>query len=196
MVVKDHAAIVKGMQKEYGYEDAIIIGDPAIAQRSIVTGTSVQAEYAISGINIILGNNSVATGVNQVNTYLKDKYNGVPRWQITENCTNLLSEIPRLHWKRYSSAKMRVDRNLQEEINKVNDHACDAARYFFSAIPSIKLEEQDERVTTRLATLSAVTKRARSGYERFDPNLTTNFQNSVKRTPSFQEASIQSMEWD
>jgi hypothetical protein len=87
-------------------------------------------------VYIALGNNNVVTGVNQVASYLNINPRTLkPHWQITENCTNLIREMQRLHWKTAASKKTQANNNNREEIHKKDDHACDSARYFFSAIP-------------------------------------------------------------
>lgn len=136
MIVEEHVAAIKAKGKYY--ETATILGDPAIAQRSGINGTSIQTEYAERGVYIGLGNNDVVTGVNKVNSYFKtNPKTGKPYWQITENCVNLVSELQRLRWKTYSSQKAQYDNNRREEIHKKDDHACDSARYFFSIMPDL-----------------------------------------------------------
>lgn len=139
MIVEEHVEVVKS--KGNYFHDATILGDPSIAQRSGINGTSIQTEYAERGIYIGLANNDVVTGVNKVNSYLKtNPKTGKPFWQITENCEKLISEMLRLRWKTYSSPNARHDNNKREEIHKKDDHACDSARYFFSAMPDLTPE--------------------------------------------------------
>lgn len=117
---------------------AIYVGDPAIKQRQAVTGDSIQLAYMQHGIPIILGNNDVAIGVNKMNKYL-----GNGRWVITENCPNLLRELPRVKWKIFQHAKQRHENNKREEIHKQNDHAPDSARYFFSMMPDLYIPDEN-----------------------------------------------------
>lgn len=113
---------------------SIYVGDPAIKQRNAQTGDSIQLAYMQHGVPIVLGNNDVSLGVNKMNQYLASG-----KWVITENCSNLLRELPRVKWKTYESAKKRYDNNVREEIHKKDDHAPDSARYFFSFMPDLRL---------------------------------------------------------
>lgn len=143
MVVKEHAEKVKSMFKEIGREPDFIVGDPAMAQHQGVTGTSIFEEYAESGIYIMPGQNNVETGVNKVATYMRLDTNGNPWWTVTENCTNTISELLRLRWKTWSSAKARFENNPHEKIHKKNDHTADALRYFFTLMPDLRPEQLD-----------------------------------------------------
>lgn len=116
------------------------VADPAIAQRTAVTGTSIQTEYAVRGLYFALGNNNVDIGVAKIQNYLrmqKDVHPPQPWYQITENCVNYISEMRKLRWKTFASKKMQFANNPQEQIHKKDDHACDSARYFFSFLPDL-----------------------------------------------------------
>lgn len=134
----------------------VYVGDPAIKQRNAETGHSIQAAYSLRGIPIVLGNNDVRIGVNQINAYLR-----ASRWFITENCVKLIEELQTVRWKDYESAKKRYDNNAREEIHKKDDHAPDSARYFFSLMPNLSLpvDEPPEETKNKAvqAALSAVT---------------------------------------
>lgn len=143
--VAQHAAKVKELEATWKKSPDIRVADPATAQRQGVTGTSIQVEYAKHGLILAPGNNDVATGVNQVASYLKaNPETGKPRWLITENCVNLIKEMQRLRWATYASKKMQFENNAQEKIHKKDDHACDSARYFFTFMPELKPEQLGE----------------------------------------------------
>jgi phage terminase large subunit len=138
MTVGEHAEIIKAMNLGFQKEPDYMVGDPAINQRQGVTGTSIKQEYADRGIFLADGNNDVTSGVNRMVQYLRiDPTLGHPRWLITANCVNLISEMKMLHWKKHSSLKAQFANNKREEIQKKNDHACDSARYFFSFMPDL-----------------------------------------------------------
>jgi len=140
-VVREHAVIVNTKNAAFGKTPDYIIGDPATQQRQGVTGTSIAAEYAEYGIYIAPGNNDVTTGVNQVNSYLGiNPETGKPYWQITENCVNLIQELKRLRWQTWASKKAQEENNPRDKIHKKDDHATDAARYFFSFMPDLRPE--------------------------------------------------------
>jgi len=142
LTVKEHAHIVNEKNKAFKRIPDYIIGDPATQQRQGVTGTSIAAEYALNGVYITPGNNDVTTGVNQVNSYLGiNPATNKPYWQITENCPNLINELPRQRWQRWASKKSQEENNPREKIHKKNDHASDSARYFFSFMPDLRPEE-------------------------------------------------------
>lgn len=154
--VKEHAKAFWEKVKEHGQEPAFIVGDPAMAQRNGVTGTSIIQEYADEGIYIAQANNDVSSGVNRMQQYLRctDKLVKNPlfahgmtsdaKWHITENCTNLINEMSQLRWKTYTSRKMTFDNNRREEIHKKDDHACDSTRYFFSFMPDLTPEAPED----------------------------------------------------
>lgn len=137
MVIEQHAAKIHSVNTGFGKVPEIWVADPAIAQRSGITGTSVSTEYAERGCYFAPGNNDVQVGVARVSQYLRPAPNGTPRWLITENCPNLIREMERLRWKTYSSKKLQYENNAQEQIHKKDDHAADSARYFFTFLPDL-----------------------------------------------------------
>jgi phage terminase large subunit-like protein len=139
MIVDDHAAQVLMMNRMHKRDPIIYVGDPAIAQRTGVTGDSIQTQYAINGIGITLGSNDVLAGINKVNAYLKKE-----RWHITRNCENLLRELPKYRWKTWANKKSARDNNPYDVPHKKDDHACDSARYFFTLMPDLTPSKQAE----------------------------------------------------
>lgn len=138
LIIEDHAKIIHTKDKEHGFTPSIRVCDPALAQKQAVTGTSIQTEYAIRGIGMILGNNDVSTGVAKVNEYLKTMgANGRPQWIITKNNVNLIREIAKLRWKTWATHKQGSMNNPYETIHKKDDHACDECRYFFALMPRL-----------------------------------------------------------
>jgi phage terminase large subunit-like protein len=138
LIIDDHARIIHEKEVVHGRKADIRVCDPALAQRQAVTGTSIQTEYAIRGIGMILGNNDVATGVAKINEYLKTKGPlGKPLWLITRNNVNLIREISKLRWKTWSTHKQASMNNPYEQIHKKDDHACDECRYFFTFMPRL-----------------------------------------------------------
>lgn len=155
MIVESHAEQVKLINKSIGRDPGTFVGDPAIAQRQAVTGTSIQAEYALHGVNIILGNNDVIAGINKINSYLSYdlKKDIPPRWVITENCTNLIREIQKYRWKTWASKKTERQNNKFDIPHKKDDHACDSARYLFSLMPDLTPIKQSEPPGSKLPNL-------------------------------------------
>lgn len=140
MIVEEHAAQVKLMDQMHKRMTTISVADPATAQRNGITGDSIQAQYAINGINIMMGNNDVIAGINKMNSYLRRD-----RWYVTRNCENLIREMARYRWKTWANKKSERDNNMYDVPHKKDDHAIDSARYFFMLMPDLtpskKLEE-------------------------------------------------------
>lgn len=133
--VKQHAAYIQDIERELGALPEFRIGDPAIAQRNGETGNSVKTAYAKEGIYIAEGNNDVKSSIDRIISYLGPVQN--PHWIITDNCANLAFEMRRARWKRHMSPKVRDRKNSPEEIENKQDHAIDAARYFFNFMPDL-----------------------------------------------------------
>lgn len=136
-LVSEHAAIIHARNAGFSRIPDFVVGDPAMAQRQAVTGTSIQQEYADNGIFVIPGNNDVASGINRMNQYLKPDYHGRCKWYITESCVNLIREMKMLRWQVYASKKQQFENNKHEKIHKKDDHAPDSARYFFTFMPDL-----------------------------------------------------------
>lgn len=171
-LVADFARVYKERNKLPGrIPPSINVGDPSIAQRNAQTGDSIQLAYIKEGVPILLGNNNVEVSVNKINTYLRSG-----RWAITENCTMLRKQLQRVRWKTYATAKQRNDNNNRKEIQKKDDHAPDAARYFFGLMPELYIPEETKPTPDGMkpsqivqALLSASTVPMGPSY--YDPNL-------------------------
>lgn len=151
MVVKDWAAKILAWEAEVGITPFLRTGDPAMKQRQGVTGTSIAQIYADCGIYFALDNvpRDVAAGVDRMSQYMQtSKATGRPFWQISD-CPNLVRELSQLQWAYYESPKLADGTNKQEKIKKKDDHAPDAARYFFTFLPDLSIMRapvEDENV--------------------------------------------------
>lgn len=156
MTVKEHAAVFHARNAMLGRTPDVVCGDPAMHQRSAVTGTSIVQEYAEHGVYISTDGipRDVATGINTMVQYLRLDGNNKAHWNVTENCDALINEMLRLRWKTWSNRKMQYENNKHEQIHKKDDHACDSARYFFTLLPDLTPIE-DETVKERSQTLAA-----------------------------------------
>lgn len=130
--VKQHTDRIKEINLELGRDPDRYIGDPAMRQRNVVTGHSIQIEYALNGINIGMANNQVDAGLDKMNEYLRQG-----RWVISKKCPNLIKEIRKYKRKDYSSSKLKDKNNKREEPMKKDDHAIDSCRYLFSFMPDL-----------------------------------------------------------
>jgi len=136
-VVDFHAKAVHKINEQNGRPPDVYIGDPSIQQHNGITGTSIHLEYSNGGVPILLGNNDVAAGINRMARYLEVRGDNKPSWYVTRNCTNLIYELQRYRWKTYASRKSMRDNNGREAPHKKEDHAVDAARYFFMSRPEL-----------------------------------------------------------
>lgn len=157
MTVAEHAKVYHDYNQLIQREPDFDVGDPAMSQRSGITGTSILQEYADNGVYISAGKNDVLSGVNRMIQYLRveddeplvphivtGEITGNCMWHVTANCTHLIDEMKKLRWKTYTSRKMQFDNNKKEEIHKKDDHAPDSARYFFSFMPDLRPDPPED----------------------------------------------------
>ena len=139
MTVKEHAEVYHERNKMFGRIPDVICGDPAMHQRSGITGTSIVQEYADNGVYISTEGipKDVSTGINRMTQYLRLNDSNKSKWNITENCDALVNEMLRLRWETWATRKGAYDNNKQEKIHKKDDHACDSTRYFFTLLPDL-----------------------------------------------------------
>lgn len=80
LVVAQHAEVIHRKIRHHGRFPDLLICDPALKQRSAITGASVQQEYQKYGLSFTFGNNDVPAGVVRVKRYLQPvEYVGNPR---------------------------------------------------------------------------------------------------------------------
>jgi hypothetical protein len=154
MTVKEHAVVINEREAAWGIDSSSIIcvGDPAMNQRSGITGTSIIQEYADYGIFISTEGipKDVAVGVNKMTQYLRLNSKNIPKWTVTENCDALINEMLRLRWKTWQNRKMAYENNKHEQIHKKDDHACDSTRYFFTLMPDLTPLETEDNTSKEL----------------------------------------------
>lgn len=152
MTVEQHAMVINERNAAFGRGPDRIVGDPAMHQRSGITGTSIVQEYARHGVYIITEGvpHEVMIGVEKMQSYLQVRRqpNGedVPMWQITSNCPNFVREMKKLRWASYDSSRKNYDLNRQEKIHKKDDHAFDSARYFATLMPDLRPDDISTQV--------------------------------------------------
>lgn len=136
-VVKTHAANVLERERSHGVIPSYRVGDPSIRNRDPITGTSVQLEYILHGVPIILGNNDVPAGLDIVRRRFGG--NGLPiKLYICRNNTQMVWEIKRYRFDLWAHKKMDREKNKKEEPRKLNDHACDDLRYACASRPQVE----------------------------------------------------------
>ena len=156
MTIEEHAKEFHARNAMFGRVPDIVCGDPAMSQRSAITGTSIIEEYAKHGVYIATDGipRAVDTGVVIINSYLKLDADNNCHWHITENCTNLIEEMLQLRWATWANKKAQFQNNKKEQIHKKDDHACDSARYFFTLLPDLT-PVTPENVMEHMNTLMA-----------------------------------------
>lgn len=140
MTIQQHVDVITMREQLWGKEPELRTGDPAMKQTSGITGTSILEEYAARGIYLSVEGvpRDVGIGIARIQQYLRlNPVTKKPKWYITEDCVNLITEMRRLRWKKYASKKMQMEHNKTEQIHKKDDHACDSARYFFTLMPDL-----------------------------------------------------------
>ena len=157
MTVAEHAAVFHARTAMFGRSPDIVCGDPAMHQRSGITGTSIVQEYAEHGVYISTEGipRDVQVGINTMTQYLRLNPDNKSHWNITENCDALINELLRLRWETWANRKGAYDNNKHEKIHKKDDHAADSSRYFFTLLPDLKpLEDYTPKtVNSELASL-------------------------------------------
>lgn len=128
--IAQHAEAVKQKERELFINPEFRVGDPAIAQRNPVNGNSIQTEYRLKGLAIVLGNNDKNIGINRVAEYIRQG-----KWFVTEDCPKLIWEMKRYRWKTRASKKLQSRNGPMEEPHDKDNHAMDDLRYFITSQP-------------------------------------------------------------
>lgn len=138
---KEALRIKQELMEEHGIEIYLQVADPAIKQRSQVTGLSTQIEYVNHGLVLTTpGSRDVASGLDKMNNYLRTR-----KWFITEDCPNLIREMRMYRRGSFASSKVAEKNNKQEKPLKKDDHAIDSTRYFFVFQPTLEVEKEIEK---------------------------------------------------
>jgi hypothetical protein len=145
-LIKDFCDEIHEYERFLGRRPRLRTGDPAIKQRSGITGTSVLQEYAKHGIYIAVDSvpKDPSIGIVRMRQHMRvDPRTGKPRWQLYQ-CPNLTSELMDLHWERYIN-RTAERKNPKETVHKFNDHGFDSCKYLFTFMPTLTPEELGEK---------------------------------------------------
>lgn len=126
-----------------GFEPYMVVGDPALKQTSGITGTSLIQEYNRAGIPVVVDMipRDIQIGLDKWTSYLKDDpRTNKPFWRCTEDCPNLIQELPNLRWERRASRQQELDRNKLMRVQDKNNHAFDSVRYFMTLMDDLTPE--------------------------------------------------------
>lgn len=135
-------------------------GDPSIFQRDPKDGKMLADEYAMNGVTLTPGNNSVPKGIDAVCRYLictlakwcrendrthpyfegwdakkTDALANQPGVYFSRACVNTIRE--HTHW-RWGETSNPQDHNVTEKPVDKDDHTCDAVRYLLCASPGYR----------------------------------------------------------
>jgi phage terminase large subunit-like protein len=144
--VEEHARAIKAMNKKIGRDPYLITGDPAMSQRSGISGGSILDEYSRHGIEIqttgIDRNRMV--GINKLNQYLKlNRKTKMPFLLITENCVNTRREMKGAKQARIVNKLVASRKNAPEGQRDKDDHTTDAIRYLITLMADLTPEDFD-----------------------------------------------------
>lgn len=123
-----------------GFEPYLVVGDPSAKQTSGITGTSIINEYNRNGVPLVVDMipREIQIGLDKWTTYLQDDpRTGTPFWTVTEDCPNLIGELPNLRWERRPSRQAELDKNKLVRVQDKNNHAFDSVRYFMTLMDDL-----------------------------------------------------------
>ena len=146
--VAEHATIVNGITREierkFNCEVWLTTGDPAIKQTKEHTGTSILQEYQKAGIYISVDSipNDRRVGLERLQQYFKvNPKTKKPFLMITDECPNLIGELPKLKWKKWASPKIAEQHNKLEDIRDKDNHCYDALKYAMTFMDDLTPEQ-------------------------------------------------------
>jgi len=151
--VAEHAHVVNQWSNEIlqqsGAELFLTTGDPAIKQTKEHTGTSILQEYARHGIYIAVDAipSDRRVGLEKIQQYTKiNPKTGKPYLMITDDCPNLIAELPKLKWKKHASPKIAEQKNKLEDIRDKDNHCYDALKYAMTFMPDLTPDRAEANI--------------------------------------------------
>jgi len=159
-----HALELKKRFVRHGRKPDLMVIDPSTVNRNPITNTSVHQEYQKYGLNFVLGNNDVKSGVVRVRKYFNPAQyvgnNGLhplfkgavefPKLRIAMNCPNFIWEAKRYRWRTYENKQKQYENNPYDEPHKKDDHLMDALRYVIMTRPDLMRSPELPAVETAL----------------------------------------------
>jgi phage terminase large subunit-like protein len=142
--VAEHAAEIHRYNKEWEIEPYLICGDPAMNQKSGLTGDSVVAEYARNGIQVQTKGitRDKLVGINKMNQYMMgNPRTGMPFMTISPTCPNTIREVKGAKQARIVNKLVAARKNAPEGIREKDDHTPDAIRYLITLLPDLTYKD-------------------------------------------------------
>ena len=144
--VADHATAINRINAELNCIPYMVTGDPAMKQRSGITGESIISEYAKHGIYINVDGipRQKEVGINKIMQYLKmNPKTGKPFLTILRECHNTIRELKGAKQNRFVNKKIAAMKNQPEGQREKDDHTTDALRYLMTFMPDLKPEDYE-----------------------------------------------------
>jgi len=193
LIVDDWAEKIHEYERQNNLNIYNRTGDPAMKQRSAITGTSLAMEYATRGVNLALDSipKDTSIGVNKIKQYLKPnpRRGNRPFWEIVgTSCPNLVEQMKKLQWDYVQSNKLRSQQNRPETIKKLHDHAPDAIRYNFTCFPDL--------TEFQLKSLESTENYDPNSWQQTLVNMATKPQNAFTPVKSRKKDSLSDDDWD
>lgn len=144
--VADHAKAIKQINDELNCIPYMVTGDPAMKQRSGITGESIISEYAKHGIYINVDGipRQKEVGINKIMQYLKvNPKTGKPFLTILRECHNTIRELKGAKRNRYVNKKIAAMKNQPEGQREKDDHTTDALRYLMTFMPDLTPQDYE-----------------------------------------------------
>jgi len=144
--VADHAKAIHEINAMLGCEPYMVTGDPAMKQRSGITGESIISEYAKHNIFINVDGipRQKEVGINKIMQYLKvNPKTGEPFLMILRECENTIRELKAAKQNRYVNKKIAAMKNQPEGQREKDDHTTDALRYLMTFMPDLTPQDYD-----------------------------------------------------
>ena len=138
------AAAIHRIDKEHGRTPYLIVGDPAMKQRSGITGDTILDEYSRHGIEIQVDGipHDKQVGINKMLQYMKlNPKTGMPFLMVTDNCVNTIREIKSAKQNRIINKQVASRKNAPEGQREKDDHTTDALRYLVTLMPDLTPED-------------------------------------------------------
>jgi len=142
--VAEHAEAIHRINAELDCTPYLVTGDPAMKQRTAVTGTDIISEYAKHGIYINVEGipRFKQPGINKILQYLSmNPKTGKPFLMMLKECHNSIRELKGAKQMRFVNKKVAALKNQPEGQREKDDHTTDALRYLMTFMADLTPED-------------------------------------------------------